>query len=82
MGGKIGETAEAILGFVLGIISLYLGLGLIANSCNFIFPTSPNSLGCQYSSSNLLAFVGLVLAPIGALAVIASVVVLIRRKQI
>lgn len=73
------KNVEVILGFVLGIGSMVLGSGFIADSCNLIFPTPTNSEGCQFSGSNLLALVGLVLVPMGAIALFASIAVL-RRK--
>jgi len=73
---------EVILGFGLGIIAIVFGSGFIARTCNLVFPTSPNSPGCQDSASNLNGLAGLVLVPLGALAVVASMVVLIGRKQV
>jgi hypothetical protein len=77
---EAAKNVEVILGFVLGIGSMVLGSGFIADSCNLIFPTPTNSEGCQFSGSNLLALVGLVLVPMGAIALFASIAVL-RRKQ-
>ena len=73
---------EVILGFGLGIIAIVFGSGFIARTCNLVFPTSPNSPGCQDSASNLFGLVGLVLVPLGALAVIASTAVLTGRKHV
>ncbi len=71
---------EVILGFGLGIIAIVFGSGFIARTCNLVFPTSLNSPGCEDSASNLFGLVGLVLVPMGAIAVVASIAVL-RRKQ-
>jgi len=79
---EAAKNVEVILGFVLGIGSMFLGFGFIADSCNLIFPTPTNSEGCQFSGSNLLALVGLVLVPLGAIAVIASIAVLRARKHV
>jgi hypothetical protein len=73
---------EVLLGFGLGIIAIVFGSGFIARTCNLVFPTSPNSPGCQDSASNLYGLVGLVLVPLGALAIVASMVVLIGRKHV
>jgi hypothetical protein len=73
---------EVILGFVLGIVGIVLGSLLIAGSCNLIFSTAPNSPACQQSGSNVLGLVGIVLAPIGALAVVASIAVLRGRNHV
>ncbi len=76
----IEKKVEVILDFVLGIVGIVLGSRLIAGTCNLVFPTPPNSPGCELSGSNLLGLVGLVLAPIGVIAVVASISVLIQRK--
>jgi hypothetical protein len=73
---------EVILGFGLGIVTIVFGSGFIARTCNLVFPTSPNSPGCQDSSWNLFGLVGLVLVPLGALAVVVSIVVLTGRKDV
>ena len=72
---------EVVLGLLLGLPSLLLGLRLIAGTCDLVFPTPPTSPSCQDSVSNLYGIVGLILAPIGAIAVIASIAVLIGRKH-
>ena len=76
------NCVEVILGFGLGISAILFGSGFIARTCNLVFPTSQNSPGCQDSASNLFGLVGLVLVPLGALAVVASMVVLIGRKHV
>jgi hypothetical protein len=74
--------AEVILGLVLGIVSIVLGSLFIVRTCNLIFPTSPNSPACYDSASNLYGLVGLILAPLGVLAVVASMAVLMGRKHV
>ena len=78
---KTSETVEAILGLVLGIPSILVGSWLVANTCNLVFPTSSSSYGCQFSGSNLLGLVGIIFAALGAIAVLASITVLIGRKR-
>jgi hypothetical protein len=73
---------EVILGLVLGIVSIVIGSLFIARTCNLVFPTSPNSPACQDSASNLYGIVGLVLVPLGALAVVAGIAVLRGRKHV
>lgn len=81
MSGKKSEMLEVVLGLLLGLPALFLGLRLIAGTCNLVFPTPPTSPGCYDSASNLFGIVGLILAPIGAIAVIASLAVLIGRRK-
>ena len=73
---------EVILGFGLGIIAILFGSGFIARTCNLLFSTSPNSPACQDSASNLFGLLGLVLVPLGAIAIVASIVVLRGRKHV
>lgn len=81
MSEKRSEIIEAILGLVLGIPALFIGLALIARTCNLFFPTSMSSIGCNESSSNFLGIVGLIVASIGGIALVASIAVLIGRRK-
>jgi len=81
MSGKKNEMLEVVLGLLLGLPSLFLGLRLIAGTCNVVFPTPPTSPSCYDSASNLYGIAGLTLAAIGVIAIIASIAVLIGRKR-
>lgn len=78
---KRSEIVETILGIVLGIPAVFIGLGLIARTCNLLFLTSMSSIGCNDSSSNFLGIIGLIVAIIGAITLVATIGVLIGRKR-
>jgi hypothetical protein len=64
------EIVEAMLGFVLGAVSIVIGYSLTALGHN------------RTESIRFLNFFGIVLIVIGAIAVIASIAVLRGRKHV
>ena len=74
------KYVEVILGFVLGIPSLLVGSWLLTGGCHVISPDIPPTNTCL-TGSNSLSLYGFFLAPVGALAVVASTAVLVRRKH-
>jgi hypothetical protein len=76
---KRSEIVEAILGFAVGIPSLLAGYSLLAGGCHLIGPDPP-TYSCL-SGSNFLSLMGFFLAPVGALAIVASVAVFVRRNH-
>jgi hypothetical protein len=77
---KRSEIVEAMLGFVLGIPSILVGSWLLTGGCHLIGPDIPPTDTCL-TGSNFLSLYGFFLAPTGALAIIASIAVLRRRKH-
>jgi hypothetical protein len=73
------EVVEAMLGFVLGIPAILVGSWLLTGGCHLIGPDIPPTDTCL-TGSNFLSLYGFFLAPTGALAIVASIAVLRRRK--
>lgn len=77
---KRSEIVEAILGFVLGIPAIFVGSWLLTGGCHLIGPDIPPTNTCL-TGSNFLSLFGLFLVPTGALAIVASLAVLIGRRH-
>jgi hypothetical protein len=73
------EVVKAMLGFFLGIPAILVGSWLLAGGCHLIGPDIPPTDTCL-TGSNFLSLYGFSLAPTGALAIVASIAVLRRRK--
>ncbi len=71
---------EAMLGFALGIPAILIGSWLLMGGCHLIGPDIPPTGTCL-TGSNFLSLYGFFLAPVGVLAVVASIAVLVRRKH-
>ena len=79
MAGR-SEIVEAMLGFVLGIPAIIVGSWLLTGGCHLIGQDIPRTDTCL-TGSNFLSLYGFFLAPSGALAIVASIAVLRRRKH-
>jgi hypothetical protein len=80
MNTKSSEIVEAMLGFVLGIPAIFVGSWLLTGGCHLIGQDIPPTDTCL-TGSNFLSLFGFFLVPTGALAIVAGIAVLRKRKQ-
>ncbi len=78
---KRSEVVEAMLGFALGIPAIFFGSWLLTGGCHLIGTDIPPTDTCL-TGSNFLSLFGFFLAPIGALAIVASLAVLRGKKHV
>jgi hypothetical protein len=75
------EIVEAMLGLVLGIPAILVGSWLLTGGCHLISSDIPPT-NTRLTGSNFLSLFGFFLAPVGALAIVASIAVLRGRKHV
>jgi hypothetical protein len=76
---ELEKKFEAMLGFALGIPAILVGSWLLTGGCHVIGPIPP--INTCLTGSNFLSLIGFFLAPVGALAIVASLADLSRRKH-